>query len=206
MWGLDTNNVIHAANAGYVRGGVPRPSPGVGGYCLSKDPFIFIESARLKRYTPHLFTSARGVHDIVISMIARNVANFVSSRGTKQPKIYILGFGFKGNPPTSDMRGSPTVDLVRALHGKGIKNIHGYDPVVNAKDIRSLGVKAEKSVALGFKDADVVIVMTNHPSFRELRMRDLLKKSRPGALLFDMWSLYSKEKILRIPGTRYWSL
>ena len=43
-FGIDTHRVIEAANRGYERSNVPLPSPGVGGACLEKDPFIFIES------------------------------------------------------------------------------------------------------------------------------------------------------------------
>src|SRR3989338_148736 len=32
-WGIDTNTVVNAANAGYPRSSVPKPSPGVGGSC-----------------------------------------------------------------------------------------------------------------------------------------------------------------------------
>lgn len=205
-WGLDTNNIVHAANAGYIRGGVPRPSPGVGGYCLSKDPFIFIESAKVKGYTPRLFTHARRVHNIVLSTLANDIDKFLKRRKSKSPKIFIMGFGFKGNPPTSDMRESSTVDLVKLLRAKGYKNIHGYDPVIGAREVRALGVHVQKRIAGGFDKADAVIVMTDHASFRDIDIRQLVKKSSAGMLLFDTWALYSKEKIQKISRIEYWSL
>lgn len=69
-WGVDTKRVIEAANHGYERSRIPMPSPGVGGYCLEKDPFIFALSAREKNYEPLLFLHARRVSDQMISMIA----------------------------------------------------------------------------------------------------------------------------------------
>ena len=35
---INISTVINAANDGYKRNNIPLPSPGVGGYCLSKDP------------------------------------------------------------------------------------------------------------------------------------------------------------------------
>ena len=41
QYNVDAFEVIRAANDGYPRNPIPTPSPGVGGYCLTKDPLIF---------------------------------------------------------------------------------------------------------------------------------------------------------------------
>ena len=41
---LNLNNIIGKINSGYSRNYVPLPSPGVGGPCLSKDPFLLNHS------------------------------------------------------------------------------------------------------------------------------------------------------------------
>mgnify|MGYP001291177056 CR=1 FL=1 len=41
--GLNTNEIINAANKGYPRNQIPLASPGVGGPCLTKDPYILDE-------------------------------------------------------------------------------------------------------------------------------------------------------------------
>ena len=38
---INAFSVINAANDGYPRNPIPLPSPGVGGYCLTKDPLLF---------------------------------------------------------------------------------------------------------------------------------------------------------------------
>ena len=43
---LDAVKIIEAANFGYPRGGVPYPSPGVGGYCLTKDGYLLIDALK----------------------------------------------------------------------------------------------------------------------------------------------------------------
>ena len=44
--GLDMIKLVQAANQVYVRDEIPVPSPGVGGECLSKDPYILMHSCR----------------------------------------------------------------------------------------------------------------------------------------------------------------
>jgi len=53
-------------------------------------------------------------------------------------KIFIMGFAFKGEPETSDMRFSTTIDLVNYLKPFCSK-LYGYDAVVSKEKIESLG-------------------------------------------------------------------
>ncbi len=204
-WGIDTNKVIHAANAGYARSAVPKPSPGVGGYCLEKDPFIFIETANRKGYFPELFHQARKVNKEIVKELAGDIAQFLSSKGRaqKNEKIFILGFAFKGIPPTSDMRGSPTISLVKELQKIGHKNIFGFDPLVMKDEISSLGVRTVRTLKEGFKDARAVIIMHNHPALGTLRIRELLVLTKKESIFFDTWALYGRDEVAKVPGVQY---
>jgi len=46
-YNVNIYEIIKAANQGYPRDKIPLPSPGVGGPCLTKDPFIFSSIIRL---------------------------------------------------------------------------------------------------------------------------------------------------------------
>ena len=41
---IDSAKLINSINEGYPRSNIPKPSPGVGGYCLTKDPYILSSS------------------------------------------------------------------------------------------------------------------------------------------------------------------
>ncbi|TSC63109.1 MAG: UDP-N-acetyl-D-mannosaminuronic acid dehydrogenase [Parcubacteria group bacterium Gr01-1014_48] len=203
-WNIDTNKVIEAANMGYARSNVPKPSPGVGGYCLVKDPLIFAYGARVVGYEPKLFEYARRVNETILTNLAEDVIKHLDYLTSKQKsKIFILGFAFKGNPPTSDLRGSTTVALAKYLVERGYANIHGYDPVVSKEEIEQLGVKVVRKVEDGFQNADAVLVMNNHPALEELSVRSLMTKAHIGAALFDTWALYNKEEVLKTKGISY---
>ena len=197
--------MIHAANAGYARSAVPKPSPGVGGYCLEKDPFIFIETENRKGYFPELFHQARKVNKEVVKELAGDIAQFLSSqnRASKNEKIFILGFAFKGNPPTSDMRGSPTITLVKELQRMGYQNIVGFDPLVAKDEISSLNVQTVHAVKEGFKDARAIIIMHNHPALGTLRIRELLALTKKESVFFDTWALYGGDEIAKVSGVHY---
>ncbi|HEY4475234.1 MAG TPA: nucleotide sugar dehydrogenase [Candidatus Paceibacterota bacterium] len=190
-WGLDTKKVIEAANAGYERSKVPLPAPGVGGPCLLKDVQIFIQSGRSKGYEPGIASEAYSVTGKTIKFIANQVRDFLkkSKKDFKQAKVFILGFAFKGVPETSDMRGSTTIPLVQELK-KLVKNIYGYDPKVPNEHIAGLGVQAVSKLEDGFKLADAVIFMNNHPGLKSIDLSSMIQLAHNPVFIFDAWGLH----------------
>jgi len=204
-WGADTKRVIEAANHGYARSQVPMPSPGVGGYCLEKDPYILAQSSKVKKHDPMIITQGRNVSERMIDSVAIDMKNFLDARHPqeKNPKIFLLGFAFKGKPATSDMRGSTTVKLVERLREMGYKNIYGYDPVVKRPEITAHRVKYAATPDVGFKDAHVIGVMNNHVAFEALNLKPLLKSASSPAMLFDSWAVYTPENVRKVKGIHY---
>ena len=105
-FGIDANRVINAANTGYPRSNVPRPSPGVGGYCLEKDPHIFIASAKAHGEELHITRKGRETNERIILAVADDIASHLRKYfpKVKSPRIFIMGMAFKGRPATSDQR------------------------------------------------------------------------------------------------------
>ena len=195
--GIDTHRVIEAANRGYERSNVPLPSPGVGGACLEKDPYIFLSSTKNQGLS--LVRHARTVSDKMVDFVSDTTSAFLKDKvpAVKNPKVLVLGFAFKGRPVTSDMRGSTTVPLVKRLQ-KFTKNVYGYDLAVKRSDISSLKVKPVFDLQKGFEGAHAVVVMNNHPAFEELNIRHLLSLTSKPCLLFDTWGLYPTEEIKKV--------
>ena len=204
-WDIDAKRVIEAANYGYDRSNVPMPSPGVGGYCLEKDPYIFIESARAKGYEPLLINNARKVSDMMVDHVAGSVVAFLKTKAAEKrnPKILALGVAFKGKPVTSDVRGSTSIKIIKKLQQGNFKNIFGFDPAVHKENILLHDIRFVRDLKAGFADADVVCVGTNHPDFETLNIRNLLSLSNRPVLLFDSWGLFNKEEVSKIKGVHY---
>ena len=96
---------------------------------------------------------------------------------------------FKGTPETNDLRGSTSVAIARTL-SKKYKNVFVFDPVIDQKTLRAAGFKT-LPIRAGFKDADCVLVLNNHASFKELDIHRLTKTMRRPGLLFDGWSIFA---------------
>lgn len=204
-FGIDTHRVIEAANRDYGRSQVPLPSPGVGGACLQKDPFIFMESAKAKKYSPLLAQASRQISNLMIDFVSKEIVDFIKKHKNHKVKsrVLILGFAFKGRPVTSDTRGSMAAALISKLQCDQIAQIQVYDPVVEPADIKKFGALGIKNIKAGFSQADVIVVMNNNPAFSELNIRQLLALAKKPVFLFDAWGIYSKEETEKVEGVVY---
>lgn len=204
-FGLNSAKVIKAANYGYSRSLIPRPSSGTGGYCLTKDPLIYAESARSVGIHAKLPLASRAINSAMPEYVADKVDAFVKHHGKKpgNVRIFIVGLAFKGNPETSDMRGSPSLAVFDILK-KRYKKIIGYDPVVSRKDIERHGLLYE-TLPKGFAQADCVLVLNDHPSYKDLPIHRLLSTMKKPALFFDGWHLFDDILTEPIPGIEHQS-
>jgi UDP-N-acetyl-D-mannosaminuronic acid dehydrogenase len=189
--GLNAFEVVTAANQGYPRNNIPVPSPGVGGACLSKDPYILIDCAKKVGEDLKLVARAREVNE---QMTKHMVEELKKHGALKGKKIFIAGFAFKGQPETNDMRDSPTLDLVKHLSLENV-SIIGFDPHVEEHKIRSLGVKHVKTIEDGIKDVDVAVFMTNNESFSDLDVKETFGGMKKGGIIYDGWGLFKKQEV-----------
>jgi nucleotide sugar dehydrogenase len=193
--GLDFNVVRNACNNGYERNNIPTASPGVGGACLTKDPYILIDLCKKLNINTELISSARMINNKTVFTLAKKIINRLTALGRSvySSKIFILGFAFKGEPETDDIRFSTTIDLVNYLK-PFCPNIYVYDAVVNYENIKSFGVRP-CSMEEGFKEADVVIIMNSHKSHKNLDIKNLARQSNNPLIFIDCWNLYERKKI-----------
>ena len=58
-YNINVFDVINATNKNYPRNPIPLPSPGVGGPCLTKDPYIFASVTDNIGVESHIFNTSR---------------------------------------------------------------------------------------------------------------------------------------------------
>jgi len=196
--GLDMVNLVHAANMGYTRDKIPIPSPGVGGPCLTKDSYILIDSTKKINIHPTIVDQSRKVNESIPKVLAEEIIHKLKdlSKSVHKVKFFIIGFAFKGEPETSDMRGSTTIDLLEYLKTKEAKEelIFGYDPVIHSEEIELLNIKYANLIN-GFNGADVVIVMNNHHSYKKIDIFSLLKSAKKDLIFVDGWHMFNRDDI-----------
>ena len=200
-FGLDPLELIRAANLDYPRPDLAKPGF-VGGGCLSKDPYILIESARAVGHEPWLVSSSRALNEHLPRHVARRFLELLrETRGTLEGgRVFLLGFAYKGWPPTDDMRGAPVLPMLGVLSGAGLA-LRGHDFLVAPEVLAGLGV-ASTSIADGFAGADGVLVVTDHPEYAKLDLQALLASLRKPALVYDCWRILDEETV-RAAEVRY---
>jgi UDP-N-acetyl-D-mannosaminuronate dehydrogenase len=66
-----------------------------------------------------------------------------------------------------------------------------FDPVVSQADIAAFGLQPVVDFMDAFVDANVVIILNNHPIFESMPLESLAATmARPG-LIYDCWNLFT---------------
>lgn len=183
---LNAYNIIAAANEGYPRNLIPRPSPGVGGYCLTKDPFIYSHFDS-KSISSQLSIAGRKINLEAGKYPIKTVNKFIKFLKKPYSKITIMiaGLSFKGLPETNDLRGSIGIEIAKKFLKKKCK-VFGYDSVVDNKTIETYGIRSVDLIE-GIKKCDIFLILNNHPN----NISNGMLKAAEGKkrLIFDGWSL-----------------
>ena len=187
---------------------IPKPSPGVGGPCLTKDPYILNYNFKKAGLRADVSMSARKINELMVYSIVKKVKRFLknTNKNIKTSKIFILGLSFKGNPETSDTRGSSSIDLIEIFKKKEkCKNIFLHDPIIKDKEKNHLGYKII-DLEKGFSKADVAIFMTNHNFYKDLKIVRLISQMSKPSLVFDTWQIFDSSKIQSYSHINYTSI
>jgi len=172
-FGVDIWEAISIANL-HPRVKILSPGPGVGGHCISVDPWFFVETAP---DLSSLIYAARRVNDSQPNFVLELVKKAVGS--LKGKNIAALGLAFK--PDVDDIRESPAVEVIHLLQAEGA-NVKAFEPFKPNADLP--GVTAVPSLAAALKDAAVVILLVNHTELRALTPEKLVTMT-PARILVD---------------------
>jgi nucleotide sugar dehydrogenase len=203
---IDIFKTIEAANNGYVRDPIPYPSPGVGGPCLTKDPYIFATGAQAIENGGEIFTHGRTVNESMIYYVFNKIVEQLNVLGKRLDScnILICGLAFKGYPETSDLRNSPSIEVANLFKGK-VKNLYGHDPIAGDEDLSHYGL-IPVNIPEGFNDIDVVLFLNNHKKFEKISVFEMTRKMNDLPIVFDGWNIFHREGILSAKPSVYMGL
>jgi len=155
-FGVDVWEAISLANL-HPRINILSPGPGVGGHCISVDPWFFVETA--PDMTPLIYT-ARKVNDeqphYVMSLVQRALGSL------KDKKIAVLGLAYK--PDVDDLRESPAAEVAHLLIDAGA-DVHAFEPF----KLEGLpGIPMCSTLEETLQDAEAVLLLVRHSQFRKM--------------------------------------
>lgn len=154
-FGVDVWEAIAIANR-HPRVKILNPGPGVGGHCISVDPWFLVEAA--PDITPLIHT-ARNVNDsqpeFVVNWMKQKVGSFVGKR------ITVLGLSYK--PDVDDFRESPAVEVAHLLM-KEKADVIAFDPYAGLGSFDGIALSTDLESAVAA--SDVVVALVAHADFK----------------------------------------
>ena len=172
-FGVDVWEAIALANR-HPRVSVLRPGPGVGGHCISVDPWFLVESA--PDLTP-LIRQARLVNDAQPGFAVRSVEGALG--GLPGRKLAVLGLAYK--PDIDDLRESPAIEVARLLAESGAQ-VTTFEPFASAASVTGCAAAGSLESALG--GAEAVVLLVDHRAFIDLNPM-MVARAMPGRVAVD---------------------
>jgi UDP-N-acetyl-D-mannosaminuronic acid dehydrogenase len=155
-FGVDVWEAISIASL-HPRVKILAPGPGVGGHCISVDPWFFVESAP---DITALIYNARTVNDgqphFVVELVRKAVGSLTGR------KIAALGLAYK--PDVDDLRESPAAEVVHLLQKEGAL-VKAFEPF---KPEGLPNMECAPTLEAALKDAETIVLLVNHTEFRTL--------------------------------------
>ncbi len=156
-FGVDVWEAISLANR-HPRVQILNPGPGVGGHCISVDPWFLVEAAPdLAR----VVLAARQVNDGQPHFVVEIVRAALGSLRGK--RIAALGLAYK--PGVDDLRESPAIEVIRLLQQEGAE-VTAYEPY--KRDPRLEDIRAAGSLEEAAAGAEALLLLVAHPEFKAL--------------------------------------
>jgi UDP-N-acetyl-D-mannosaminuronic acid dehydrogenase len=172
-FGVDVWEAIALANR-HPRVAVLRPGPGVGGHCISVDPWFLVESAP---EATDLIRRSRLVNDRQPERVVERLAAELG--GLSGRTIAALGLAYKAD--VDDLRESPALEVVRRLAESGAK-VRTFEP--NALTAAAAGAEACATLEAALESAEVVILLVDHRDFVDLDPAWVAQRMR-GRVAYD---------------------
>ncbi|MFJ5765982.1 nucleotide sugar dehydrogenase [Lysinibacillus sp. NPDC093210] len=179
---LDVNiwEAIKFANY-HPRVNVHFPGPGVGGHCIAVDPWFLVELGGEQAQIIHM---SRNTNDSMPRFTAQKTQAILNENKIAGGKVAVLGLAFKGN--VDDMRESPSTIVIDELQNLGL-DVISYDPHIKENKHATQTQSLEEAT----KDADIIVVLTDHNEFKAYDAADITVKTK---IVFDTKNCLNREK------------
>jgi nucleotide sugar dehydrogenase len=200
-YNVNSFDLINAANEGYLRNKIPLPSPGVGGYCLTKDPILFSCTANGPRSDAVLGISSRKVNERALDYPVKLINRYANRMGLllSSLNVLIIGIAFKGVPETADTRGSVAIDIFHKINNL-VRNVYAWDAVISSEKLKKIGFKEFGILKEVVQSVDIVLILNNHP---DNILSDLYETPKNSRFLFDGWNQIDRLEIEKVSGLDY---
>lgn len=186
--GIDMYEVVDAIRMRPTHSNMRIPGFGVGGYCLTKDPYFAMLAARdlygFKGmdffYSTHAVTTNRTMPLVCLDKVEEELG------GLDGKRLLLCGVSYRQD--VGDTRHSPSEDFAREAERRGAV-VDCQDPLVGYWEEMDREVTKEIS---GFWGYDAVVFAVPHGQYREIDFAGM--EFDAGTLVFDAFDVLDREQ------------
>lgn len=155
---MDVYEIIRICNM-HPRVNILQPGPGVGGHCISVDPWFLVgDYPSLAKVIDESMKTNDGMPDFVLNRIYE----IMKEKGlTDITRVGLYGLTYKEN--VDDMRESPTLQLLESQERHLATGLKVYDPLVD----RNVIPNQYHDLNDFLEAVDMVVVMVKHNELKE---------------------------------------
>ena len=155
--GLDVYEIIKIANK-HPRVNILQPGPGVGGHCISVDPWFLVGDYP---NIVNIIKSAREVNDSQPMFVFERIQDIMKEKSiTDFSKVGLYGLTYKEN--VDDVRESPTLQMLEYLETKDIHGLKVYDPFISKNIVENQYHNLDEFLT----SVDIVVIMVSHDEIK----------------------------------------
>lgn len=155
---MDVYEIIRICNM-HPRVNILQPGPGVGGHCISVDPWFLVgDYPSIAKVIDESMKTNDGMPDFVLNRIYEIMQN----KGMKDiSRVGLYGLTYKEN--VDDMRESPTLQLLESQERHLAAPLKVYDPFITHDVVPNQYHDIDDFLA----DVDLVVIMVKHNEIKE---------------------------------------
>ncbi len=156
---MDVYEIIRIANK-HPRVNILTPGPGVGGHCISVDPWFLVgDYPGLSK----IIRTARQINDSMPAFVLERIHDIMKEHGiTDTSRVGLYGLTYKEN--VDDVRESPSLQMLEFMETHLCKtDMKIYDPWVKRDIVPNQCHDLDEFL----KDVDLVVILVGHSEIRE---------------------------------------
>lgn len=155
---MDVYEIIKICNM-HPRVNILQPGPGVGGHCISVDPWFLVgDYPSLAKVIDESMKTNDGMPDFVLNRIYEIMKE---KDMTDVKRVGLYGLTYKEN--VDDMRESPTLQLLESQERHLATGLKVYDPLVTKDVVENQYHDLDKFLL----DVDMVVIMVKHNEIKD---------------------------------------
>lgn len=155
--GMDVYEIIRIANK-HPRVNILTPGPGVGGHCISVDPWFLVGDYP---GLANIILAARKINDSMPEFVLERIHEIMKKHGIKDvSKVGLYGLAYKED--VDDVRESPTLQILDCMARHLATGIKVYDPWVEKDMVDNQYHDFDEFI----DDLDFVVVMVGHSELK----------------------------------------